>query len=167
GGRREHLELGRRGRARAPARVVVASAAAGEREHRHRQHGGKAGPGPEHGASSAWNGVERVGRHARAGDGSSTTTLVALTAATASTPGARRSSSAASRVISDTTRGGPACTSTCATISSLTTLVTMPVNRLRADCAITSSGSVALHRLVMNSASAAPPTHPSARGGPL
>ena len=51
------------------------------------------------------------------------------------TPGSRPSSSAASRLISDTTRNGPACISTWAITVSRVTLVTMPRNRLRADCA--------------------------------
>src|SRR5207302_10810665 len=65
--------------------------------------------------------------------GTSTTTLVAFTAATARTPGAKPSSSAASRDISDTTRCGPAWSSTWAITLSLTTRVTMPGKGLRAD----------------------------------
>ena len=73
--------------------------------------------------------------------GISTTTLVDLTAATATTPGSSPRSSAASRLISDTTRNGPACSSTWAITPSRVTLVTMPRNRLRADCATTTPGS--------------------------
>ena len=47
--------------------------------------------------------------------------------------GLEPSSSAASRVISDTTRWGPAWMCTTATRPSFSTLVTMPGNRLRAD----------------------------------
>src|SRR5690606_34996442 len=55
--------------------------------------------------------------------GRSITTFVDLTLAVASTPGSSRSSSAASRLMSDTTRNGPACSSTCAITPSLTTRV--------------------------------------------
>ena len=55
------------------------------------------------------------------------------TEATTSDPGARASSSAASRLISETTRNGPACTSTWAITLSLVTLVTRPGKWLRAD----------------------------------
>src|SRR5262245_31147110 len=58
------------------------------------------------------------------GAGTSTTTLVDFTTATASTPGSRPSSSAACAVISETTRCGPACISTFATIWSAITEVT-------------------------------------------
>src|SRR5207244_9569277 len=60
-------------------------------------------------------------------DGSSMTTLVDFTDATATIPGWRSSSSAASRVISETRRNRPACTSTWAATPSFVTLVTMPV----------------------------------------
>ena len=55
------------------------------------------------------------------GLGTSTTTVVAFTAATARSPGSRASSSAASRVISDTTRCGPAWISTTAVSLSVST----------------------------------------------
>nr|BFE80354.1 hypothetical protein GCM10020093_029550 [Planobispora longispora] len=65
--------------------------------------------------------------------GVSTTTLVDLTTATATTPGSRPSSSAAWRLISDTTRNGPAAISTCAITASRITSVTIPRKRLRAE----------------------------------
>src|SRR5262249_22237364 len=63
----------------------------------------------------------------------STTTVVDLITATATEPTRRSRSSTASRLISDTTRNGPAWMSTCAITVSLTTAVTMPRSRLRAD----------------------------------
>ena len=53
-----------------------------------------------------------------------TTTFVDFTDATAVTPGSSPSSSAASRLMSETNRNGPACSSTCAMTRSLVTLVT-------------------------------------------
>jgi hypothetical protein len=78
--------------------------------------------------------------------GSSTVTFVALTEATALTPGTRPSSSAASRLINDTSRNGPACSSTCAITVSFTTLVTMAGKRLRAECAPVGPTSAAKSR---------------------
>ncbi len=75
--------------------------------------------------------------------GTSTMTLVDFTAATARSPGSRERSSAASRVISETTRCGPAWISTTAVSLSRSTRVTMPVKRLRADCGGRLSGSKA------------------------
>ena len=66
--------------------------------------------------------------------GISTPTLVAFTTASATTPGASSSSSAASRVMRATNRCGPAWISTWAATLSFTTRVTIPRNRLRADC---------------------------------
>lgn len=60
-------------------------------------------------------------------------TLVDFTTATATEPGSRPSSRAASLDMSDTTRKGPHCSSTCAITLSIMTSVTMPTNLLRAE----------------------------------
>src|SRR6266540_3440528 len=104
------------------------------------------------------DGRERRQRASHRPPGTSITTLVALTAATARSPGARPSSSAASLVISETTRCGPAWISTCAATLSLTTRVTIPRNRLRADWPTIAPGSGALACPAASSASAAPST---------
>src|SRR5205814_835515 len=70
---------------------------------------------------------------ATAGADRSTTTVVDLITATATDPTSRASSSTASRLISATTRNGPAWMSTCAITASFTTAVTIPRRRLRAD----------------------------------
>ena len=95
--------------------------------------------------------------------GISTTTCVDLTEATASTPGSSRSSVAASADISDTTRKGPHCKSTCAITESLITRVTKPVKRFRALSAtgLPSSGAVAI------SCACAASSAPSMVVGPL
>ena len=64
--------------------------------------------------------------------------MVALTTATATLPGSSFNSRAASALISDTTMNGPHFISTCAITPSTTTLVTSPVNRLRAELAMPS-----------------------------
>src|SRR5207248_7264625 len=97
-------------------------------------------------------------RTASQASGSSTITLVALTTATARTPGARPSSSAASREIKDTSRYGPACSSTCAMTRSLTTRVTMPWKWLRADRPTVVSGLTSAGVLAMKRASCLPST---------
>ena len=84
--------------------------------------------------------------------------------ATASTPGSSPSSSAASRLISDTTRNGPACISTWAITPSLMTRVTIPGKRLRADSATTAPGDAATAASVRANAASAAPRSPS---GPL
>src|SRR6185503_4103549 len=66
-----------------------------------------------------------------AGVARSTTTVVDLITATATDPTCRSSSSTASRLISDTTRNGPAWMSTCAITVSLTMAVMTPRSRLR------------------------------------
>src|SRR5258705_2946146 len=71
----------------------------------------------------------------------STITVVALTTATATLPGSRSSSRTASALINETTVKGPHCISTCAITLSVTTLVTSPAKRLRAELA-TVSGSL-------------------------
>ena len=71
----------------------------------------------------------------------STMTVVALTTATATLPGSRFSSRTASALISETTVNGPHCISTWAITVSVTTFVTSPANRLRAELA-TVSGSL-------------------------
>src|SRR5258705_979247 len=71
----------------------------------------------------------------------STITVVALTTATATLPGSRSSSRTASALINETTVKGPHCISTCAITLSVTTLVTSPTKRLRAELA-TVSGSL-------------------------
>src|SRR5262249_28537941 len=68
-------------------------------------------------------------------------TLVDLMTAVAGAPGTRFSSSADSRLISDTTRNGPACTSTWAATSPSTTSVTIPGNRLRAEDGLPSASA--------------------------
>src|SRR5690606_17301106 len=78
--------------------------------------------------------------HALPPGGVSTTTVVALTTAVASEPGSRPSSSAASRLMRETTRNGPHCSSTCAMTPSAVTSVTSPVNRFRADRPTVESG---------------------------
>ncbi len=60
-------------------------------------------------------------------------TVVALTTATATLPGRSCNSSAASVLINDTTVNGPHCISTWVITLSLTTDVTSPTKRLRAE----------------------------------
>ena len=87
--------------------------------------------------------------------GTSTMTLVAFTTHTASDPTRRPSSSMASAVIRLTTRCGPAWTSTRPTIASRSIRVTMPVNRLRADCATMGLSWPARRRSVTSRATSA------------
>src|SRR5674476_15948 len=77
------------------------------------------------------------GAYLRSHVGMPITTWVDLIEAMATTPTSSPSSSTASRDISDTMRNGPACISTCAITVSLTTRVTMPRIRLRADSSFT------------------------------
>ena len=84
-----------------------------------------------------------------------------FTAATARTPGSSPRSSAASRLISETTRNGPACISTWAITVSRVTFVTSPVNRLRADSLTTcrpGTGGAAAASSSAKRASSAPST---------
>src|SRR5690606_33940529 len=115
GGRREDRERLVPGR-----RAAVLDLAASRREHgrqgRRREHPLHHGPPPD-----------------QPGSARSTTTLVDFTPASATTPARSPRSSAASRLISDTTRNGPAWISTCAITPSRTTSVTMPRSRLRAE----------------------------------
>src|SRR5699024_10164532 len=78
----------------------------------------------------------------------SMTTWVALTTALAILPGSSPSSRAASLLIRDTTRKGPHCSSTWAITVSITTSVTRPTKRLRAEEAVEpcSSGAAAISR---------------------
>ncbi len=79
-----------------------------------------------------------------AGAARSTTTVVDLITATATDPTRRSSSSTASRLISDTTRNGPAWMSTWAITVSFRTSTTMPRSLLRAEeSSVPASGSAA------------------------
>src|SRR6185295_19987217 len=100
---------------------------------------------------------DRGGRHPHR-RGVSTTTFVDLITATASDPGCSPRSLAASLLISDTTRCGPHCISTCAITASVTTEVTSPTIRLRAEECTSPGSGAALACSRVNAARAAPST---------
>src|SRR6202022_2609075 len=89
--------------------------------------------------------------------GVSTITVVALTTATATLPGASSSSRTASALINETTVKGPHCISTWAITLSVTTFVTSPAKRLRAELAMVSGSLGAAAAFARaNSASTSP-----------